>query len=807
MLIAVLSGFVLAAIAPWVYRLARGTAGWILALLPVGLFVYFGSFINAVAAGETIFISQPWVPTLQINLSFYVDGLSLLFALIITGIGALIVIYGSGYLAGHAQIGHFYAYVLMFMASMLGVVLASNVITLFVFWELTSVSSFLLIGYYHEKEDSRAAALQALLVTGIGGLALLAGFVVMGLAGGSWEIAELINNPEAIRNSNFYPLALALILAGAFTKSAQFPFHFWLPGAMAAPAPVSAYLHSATMVKAGVYLLARLSPVLGDTPAWQYTVTGFGAVTMLLAAHIAWQQTDLKRILAYSTVSALGTLTMLLGLGGEHAAEAAIVFLVVHSLYKGSLFMVAGAVDHESGSRFITGLGGLRRAMPITATAAGLAALSMAGMPLFFGFVGKELIYAATLEAHFAAIAITAAAVLANALTIVAAGLVAIRPFYGATVDTPKHPHEAPPSMWLGPITLAGLGLLLGLAASDALKTLLPKTFDKAIISPAVSGILAQFTEVKLHLFPTEFNAIVILSIITITGGIGLYLVRDPLCRAIKASNLITQWGPEQWYGWTLDGMMLLARYQTRLLQSGYLRYYLLTVIFTTVTLGGYTLFTQGELNETSFWRTPQFTIYELFIYLTIFAATLMVVSVQSRLAAVAALGVVGYGMALLFILFGAPDLAMTQFSIETLSVILLVLVLYRLPRFSIYSSKQERLRDLIVSLVGGGLMTALILVVTALPANSRLTPYFAQNSYTLAKGHNVVNVILVDFRGIDTMGEITVLGVAAIGVYGLLKLRLEQKQRTKDGRETATPPSENRDVFPAVAQREYHEM
>ncbi len=778
MLVAVLSGFILALFAPWIYRIGRGATSWILALLPLGLFIYFATFITQIAAGENYSPSYPWFPSLEINLSFHVDGLSLLFALIISGVGTLIVLYGGGYLAGQRDIGRFFAFLLMFMASMLGVVLSNNVVTLFIFWELTSVSSFMLIGYYHETEASRKAALQALLVTAAGGLALLAGLILMADVGGSWEITELLKKSGTLQNNPLYLSILILVLLGAFTKSAQFPFHFWLPGAMAAPAPVSAYLHSATMVKAGIYLLARFSPALSGTVYWQLLVTPFGVLTMFLGAYIAWQQTDLKRILAYSTVSALGTLVMLLGLGTEHAIEAAIVFLVVHSLYKGSLFMVAGAVDHETGSRFVDQLGGLGKAMPITATAACLAALSMSGVPFFLGFIGKELIYEATLEANWALL-ITAAAVLANILTLVAAGMVSIKPFFGKLIDTPKHAHEAPLSMWLGPITLASLGLLLGIFSSDFIKSITPLNFDEIIVSPASSAILAETVHIQLHLFPTEISLILLLSAITIGGGIGVYFMRGQLQRLLQVLNIVTKWGPEQWYQWSLDGMMWVARFQTRILQSGYLRYYLLIIILTIVTVTGYTLVSKNVLRDYTLWREPEFRIYEAVLYLTILGATVMVVHTQSRLAAVASLGVVGFCISMIFILFGAPDLAMTQLSIETLSVLLLVLVLYRLPRFAIFSTARQKFRDAIVAILGGGLMTLLVLIVTSFPSKSRLAPYFAENSWTLAHGHNVVNVILVDFRGFDTMGEITVLSVAAIGVYGLLRLRLEKSERS----------------------------
>jgi len=776
MLQAVLSGFVLAMAAPWLHRIGGRWAGWIMALLPAGLFIYFFSWTYLVAQGGAAVVSYAWVPSLGVNLSFYVDGLSLLFALIISGIGALIVIYGGGYLKGDSDIGRFYLYLLMFMASMLGVVLSNNVITLFVFWELTSITSYLLIGYYHDAAESRAAALQALLVTGGGGLALLAGVVLLGWIGGSWEFSELLLQGELIRSHALYLPILLLILAAAFTKSAQFPFHFWLPNAMAAPTPVSAYLHSATMVKAGVYLLARASPMLSGTGGWFYLVTGFGMVTMLLAAYIAWQQLDLKRILAYSTVSALGTLVMLLGLGTETAVSAAIIFLLVHSLYKGALFMAAGAIDHETGTRSVAELGGLRRAMPITATAAGLAALSMAGIPPFIGFISKELIYEAALHAEGAAMIylLVSAGVTANALMIVAAGLVAAKPFFGPRIETPKHAHEAPPAMWLGPAILAGLGLLIGL--SQVIAAASPIHVDQLILTPAVRSILAGAAELHLVLWH-GLNTALALSIVTLILGFAFYSGINSIRRRFEPLNMIARWGPERWYLWLMDGLMVVARRQTRLLQSGYLRYYLAITILTTVGIASYTLVSQGGPAASHFIRPPRSNMYEVIIYLVILVAALVIISTSSRLAAVASLGVVGYGVSLIFILFGAPDLAMTQFSIETLSVILLVLVLYKLPRFTRFSRPQSRAWDFVVALAGGGLMTLLVLIVTALPSQSRLTPYFAENSYLLAQGHNVVNVILVDFRGFDTMGEITVLGVAALGVFSLLYLRLDRSR------------------------------
>src|ERR1044071_2521246 len=362
MLIAVLSGFAAALGAPWFYKVARGATGWLIALLPLGLMIYFARFVEPVAAGQVIAISYNWVPSLGIQLSFLIDGLSLLFAFLISGIGALIFVYAGDYLHGHPQLGRFYAYILIFMASMLGLVLADNLIAVYVFWELTSISSYFLIGFDHHRESARAAALQALLVTGAGGLALLAGVLLLGKAGGSLEISMLLKNGDMVRSNALYVPILFLVFAGAFTKSAQVPFHFWLPSAMEAPTPVSAYLHSATMVKAGVYLLARLTPVLGGTDLWHYALSIVGAVTMGTGAYVALRQSDLKRMLAYLTVSALGMLILFIGVGTSQALAAAIVFLLAHALYKGALFLVTGILDHQTGSRDVNDLGGLRSA-------------------------------------------------------------------------------------------------------------------------------------------------------------------------------------------------------------------------------------------------------------------------------------------------------------------------------------------------------------------------------------------------------------------------------------------------------------
>jgi len=736
-------------------------ASWLISVIPLALFLACASMLIPVASGEIFSFSYPWIPQLGINLSFHVDGLGLLFALLVTGIGTLVTLYAGGYLAGHHHLGRFYGYLFLFLLAMLGLVLADNVITLFVFWELTSIASYLLIGFYHTKDDSRASALQALLVTGSGGLALLAGLILLSIIGGSQELSQLVQQHNAITNHTLYLPMLILILVGAFTKSAQFPFHFWLPGAMAAPAPVSSYLHSATMVKAGVYLLARLSPILGGTQAWYFALVLFGALTMFIGAYLAPRNNDMKRILAYSTVSALGTLVMLLGIGTSIAIKAAVVFLIVHSIYKASLFMVAGIVDHETGSRDIDHISGLRSAMPVTAIAAFLAAFSFAGMPPFFGFIGKELIYEAKLTAPDASTVLTVVAVTSNAL-MVAAGLLTIRPFLGKELKAPGHPHEAPLTMLVGPLLLAGMGLLVGM---------LPHTVAEPLVAPAVSVIKGEPAKIKLALWH-GINTMLILSIITVALGLGIFFARKLFCRAGQPFNILYRWGPEALYEFSLKMLTTLANSLNQLIQRGSLGTYLLVIIITTVGLAGAAFINTANISMRALLTLPDARPYEWVLALVILASAATAVRTTSRLAAIVALGGVGFGMTLLYIIFSAPDLANTQFAVDTLSIILFVLVLYRLPKYQSISTPATRIRDAVVALTAGGFMTLLTLVITSQPLQSRLSPYFIENSVPLANGRNIVNVILVDYRVLDTLGEITVLAVAAVGVHALLKLR-----------------------------------
>lgn len=758
MALIILLGFIVIPLIPLVHHRIGDRIGWVMPLLPLGLTLYFASYLGQISHADKILLANyEWVPSLGVNLSFRMDGLSLIFAMTISGIGTLVFLYAGEYLKGDLNLGKFYAYLTFFMASMLGLVLANDILLLFVFWELTSIASYLLISYYHSEEASREAGKTALIVTGSGGLAMLAGLILLSMVTQTSTLSKMFDQTAVIQSHHLYAAILVLISLGAFAKSAQFPFHFWLPGAMEAPAPVSAYLHSATMVKAGIYLLARLNPILGGTAEWHWLITSVGGITMLLGGYLAWQQTDLKRILAYTTISALGIITFLLGIGTKETIKAALLFFIVHALYKAALFMVGGTIDHETGTRDIRRLGGLRTAMPITALGATLSALSMAGIPPLLGFFGKEVIYEGTQHADWAGL-LTFVALLGNLLNVTAAGMVAIRPFYGELKATPHAAHEAPWMMWLGPAVLGIASLSLGIFAS-------------AVLPLLQQGIEAVYGhEVgELHL-GYAVNLSLLLSLITLAGGIILYYGLEKLRPLAAPYDLGQRLGPAKSYHALMNGILKVADWEGRLIRQAHMRYYLHMIMGTLVIAIGYVLISQSRLVND--FEVGEIRFYEIVLAFIIMAAAVAVTLAQSRLAAVTALGVVGFGVAIIFVLFGAPDLAMTQFSIEVLSVILFILVLYRLPKFRAWEQRPSAaIRDAIFASGVGLVMTVIVLVVISAPLNSRLTPYFAQASYAEAQGRNVVNVILVDFRGFDTMGEITVLAIAAIGVFGLLQL------------------------------------
>jgi multicomponent Na+:H+ antiporter subunit A len=765
MQLAVLSGFALAASAPLFHRWFGDRASFVLAAYPALLALWFFGQLPAVMGGEVITLVLDWVPSLGMSLTFVVDGLSLLFALLVTVIGTFVLIYAGGYLKGHPDLVRFHVAILAFMVSMLGLVLADGLITLFVFWELTSITSYLLIGFNHADLEARKSARQGLFVTVAGGLALMAGLVMLGIAGGSWSLAELNAMDDVLREHDLYTPLLICLLLGAFTKSAQFPFHFWLPNAMAAPTPVSAYLHSATMVKAGIYLLARLQPSLGGTEMWTVTLSVVGALTMFTGAFLAIRHTNIKKLLAYSTVMALGTLTMLLGIGTEGALIAFVTFLLAHSLYKGALFMVAGILDHETGTKDVTAMGGLRVLMPVTAGVAMIAALSLAGVPPLFGFIGKELMFESVLQASHYRWLVVLLAFAAAILTIAVAAIVALRPFFGQRRQTPRVAHEAPASMLLGPGVLALLSLLLGLVSVLA---------GSGLLAAAASAVAGAPVAVKLSLWH-GINLPLLMSLVSLALGYLLFRRWDRVrARLARLDPLIAR-GPEAGYDAFMDGVVVVSEWQTRVLQNGYMRNYILVMVVTLIALVGNSLLLR-HAPQFAFQLDVQF--HEAIVVGMMVMGALFATIARSRLGAVVSVGIMGFSIALTFILFSAPDLGITQLLVETLTVILLVLVLFRLPRFSSLSTPLERVRDVAVAGSMGGLITLLILTSWSIDQFAPISGYMIDNSAPLAHGRNIVNVILVDYRSLDTLGEIFVLALAAIGVFAMLKLRAPEKPK-----------------------------
>lgn len=772
MQLAVLGGFVVAGMAPLLHRWFGARTPLVLSLLPASMTIWLLGHWPAIVSGEAVLLEWAWVPGLDITLTFLIDGLSWLFALLITGIGALVLVYTGDYLRGHQDLPRFLVVLIAFMMSMLGLVLSDNLVTLFVFWELTSITSFLLIGFHHGDLSARKAAQQGLYVTAGGGLALLAGFVMLAQAGGSWSLAELTMRGDALRSHALYLPMLFCLLIGAFTKSAQFPFHFWLPSAMAAPTPVSAYLHSATMVKAGVFLLARLHPALGGTDAWTLSLSLVGAFTMATGAFLAIQHTNIKKLLAYSTVMALGTLTMLLGLGTPEALVAFVAFLLAHSLYKGALFMVAGILDHETGTKDVTHMGGLRHVMPRTAVVAAVAALSLAGMPPLLGFVGKELMLESALAATQYRVVIVGLTSVAAFLTLAVAAIVAFRPFYGALRRTPRTPHEAPPGMLAGPALLAGLSLLFGLA---------PGWLDGLVVA-TIAGLGATDHDVHLALWH-GINLPLVLSLVSLALGLMVWRRWDRLRAHLARLRPFMARGPEAGYEALMAGMVAAAEWQTRMLQNGHIRNYLIVTLLTLLGLVGHALL---------FRHAPNLNVpvaaypHEAVVAGLMVAGAVAACVMRSRLAAVAAVGIMGFSVALVFVLFSAPDLAITQLLVETLTVILLVLVLFRLPRFATLSTPTERTRDLVVAGLSGIMITLLMFSVLAGERLPRISDFLVANSQPQGHGHNIVNVILVDFRALDTLGEMFVLALAAIGVLAMLRFHAES------GGTAPTPPRES---------------
>ena len=745
-----------AALSPLLVRALGHRAAFPLALFLLAPFFVLAGHIGF-PVGSAISGGFSWIPSLGVDFAWRLDGLSLTFSLLITGIGTLIVLYSGGYLKGHPGQGRFIAFILLFSAAMLGLVMADSLMMLFVYWELTSITSFLLIGFDHERAAARRAAWQALLITGGGGLCLLAGLLLVGQISGTQSLSGAIRDVPAFAAHPLATTALVLIILGAFTKSAQFPFHVWLPNAMEAPTPVSAFLHSATMVKAGVYLLMRFHPLFGDFALWQAVLPLFGGVTLVVGAVLALRQTDLKLMLAYTTVASLGLMVMLVGIGHEKAVEAAALYLIAHALFKGALFMIAGVVDHEAGTRDITRLGGLAKAMPLTFAAALLAAASMGGLPFFLGFMAKEEIYAALPPSHPAFLAAFAG----NAMMFAAGFAIAVRVFMGSPVETPKRAHDGPVLLMAGPLVLAAAGLVAALV---------PHLLHPALSSPMAEAILGVPVDHTVSAVP-HLSLPFLLSLLTIALGTLLCLFLDRV-RAGAARLLdAIGWGPDRGFDQAVGAMLRGAWHLTRRLQPGRLEIYLTTVFAVITASLLYPLVAWNELPAWPAW--PAMPLHEASFLLIAVIGLVAVLSAKSRLTAVVALGIQGFAVAVLYLLFGAPDLSFTQFMVETLSVVILALIMTRLRLdVSDHRGAGQKLLDGTIAVACGLGFMLLLFRAVELPFNGELTRFFAEHSKTVAHGANVVNVIIVDFRGVDTLGEISVVTITGLAILALIRLR-----------------------------------
>lgn len=750
-------------------RLSSPRLGWLLALAPLTAFSLMLSRLSMLEPGTALGYRLNWLPSLGLGAALYFDHLSALFALLVAGIGALVVIYAGYYFKGDPGAWRFFSYILLFKTAMLGVVLAGDVITLFIFWEATSITSFLLIAYKYKDEAARRGAFKSLLITGGSGVALLAGLLLVSAITGSTDFVAILNSGELLRQHPWYLAGLGLVAFGAFTKSAQVPAHIWLPDAMSAPTPASAYLHSATMVKAGIYLMARFNPVLGKTETWFWLLSLFGLATMLTGAYLGLKQKDLKALLAYSTISQLGVLMMLIGQETETAFKALVIGILAHALYKSALFLVVGIVDHETGTRNLDRLGGIARAMPLSLAIGSIAALSMAGLPPLFGFLAKETLLATVVHPsvpELAGLAFTAAVVLAGALLLAQAGILVVDTFLGRQ-RTRLQPHEAPPAMLLAPAIPALLSLVVALLPEPA-----PVA---AFLAEAAAESYGDKVKVSLALW-TGLNQPLALSLVAITLGTGLFIFRQQ-ARAIQA-RLETSLSFNAAY----DGFLRLvdsAAYLVTRLQAGRLRRYLALML-----LGlGALLITQGRLPLPpalpAVDLNQELVVLRAFTLLLVVAAAAVTLLLRRDLLAILALGASGLSIAVLFVLEPAPDLALVMIVVDILTIVILVLALTRLPRpqrlraseFTFSQSRASLTGDALLALGSGLVMAVIVLAaLTTRPRETVVTPYYEANAKLLTGATDIVGAIVIDFRAFDTLIEIAVFSMAGIGIYTLLR-------------------------------------
>ena len=778
---------------------ARNTESLLAGLVALVGTIQVALLYPQIAHGGVIREEFMWLPSLGLNFVLRMDGFAWLFSMLVLGIGTLVSLYARYYMSPDDPVPRFFAFFLAFMGAMLGLVISGNLIQIVFFWELTSLFSFLLIGYWHHRADARRGAYMALMVTGAGGLCLLAGVMLLGHIVGSYDLDQVLAAGDQIRAHSLYPVMLALVLIGALSKSAQFPFHFWLPHAMAAPTPVSAYLHSATMVKAGVFLLARLWPSLSGSEEWFWIVGGAGALTLLLGAYCAMFQNDLKGLLAYSTISHLGLITLLLGLNSPLAAVAAVFHILNHATFKASLFMAAGIIDHESGTRDIRKLSGLVRLIPFTATLAMVASASMAGVPLLNGFLSKEMFFAETVfisSTQWVEIALPVIATIAGTFSVAYALRFTVDVFFGPpATDLPHTPHE-PPRWMRAPVELLVFTcLLVGIFPAQVVGSILA-----AAALPVVGGTLPEYSLAIWH----GWNAPMIMSLVAMTGGVVLYLMlRKQLKRGrFEYPPLIGYFNGKRGFERCLVVMMrgvrrIEKRISTKRLQTQLFLLVLLAVIGAMIPM----------INSGLSWGDrPKIPGSIVFVTLWLLAiACALGAAWQAkyhRLAALTMVSVCGLMTCVTFVWFSAPDLALTQLVVEVVTTVLILLGLRWLPRrieevsplpSSLRKARIRRLRDLLLSTVVGGGMALLSYAMLTRQTPNDISSFYLSRALPEGGGSNVVNVMLVDFRGFDTLGEITVLGAVALTVYALLR-------RFRPSKESMELPPQQRQLAPDVA-------
>ncbi len=751
---------------------ARNAEAWLAGIIALTVTLLTAAQYPQLAVDNVLRLTIPWSPTLGIDFQLRMDGYAWLFTLLVSLIGTLVVIYARYYMSPADPVPRFFSFFLAFMGTMLGVVLSGNLLQLAMFWELTSLASFMLIAYWHHRSDARTGARMALTVTGMGGLALLAGVLLIGHIVGSYDLDAVLAAGEQIQAHAWYPAIVGLIAVGALSKSAQFPFHFWLPHAMAAPTPVSAYLHSATMVKAGVFLLARLWPVLAGSDLWFWLIGGAGLITLLIGGYLALFQNDLKGVLAYSTISHLGLITLLLGMNSELALVAAVFHMVNHATFKASLFMAAGIVDHETGTRDINRLSGLYRAMPITATLAMVAAAAMAGVPLLNGFLSKEMFFAETIflaRPDWQRLLLPVAATLAGMLSVAYSLRFVHRVFFGPpATDLPHQPHEPTRWMLLPSALLVATCLLVGILPAHTVGPYLRTATDALLGPTAPSYSLAVWHGLNLPL---------VMSVTALFGGVMLYL--PCIGRRSERIPVLETIDGKLAFNWLLGKVTDLAGRLLGYLTSRHLQVQLLVILL--VALGGSLLpFADGPLRfggESPTALDPAFAL--LWIVGAICAVAAAWQAKLHRLAALILAGGAGLATSLTFVWFSAPDLALTQLAVEVVTAVLILLGLRWLPRRDkrYREGKAEplraylrRLRDLLVAVAGGGGLAVLTYAILTHPPVDGIAPFFVEQALPQGGGLNVVNVILVDFRGFDTFGEITVVAIVALTVFALLR-------------------------------------